>query len=167
MNAIPDRIAQMFGGPEPLGRMPRTIDDWRELVQIGIPIAALANLQETIAPSSRQADTLADVVLETPDRRLLIIQAKYFKRAGVDGSQATSIPETEKLTSPESERAERIARLFVIAEEVLGREEEARDFLFSPHEKLDGHSPIDWMRTEIGGRNVEQILVNIREAFPS
>lgn len=161
MNAIPDRIAQMFGGSEPLGRMPRTIDDWRELVQIGIPVKALSNLRQSIAPASKQADILVDVVFGTGDR------CTNFQSAGVNDAPASLLAEAEKLTGPESERAERIARLFAMAEEVLGSEEEARDFFFSPHKKLDGHSPIDWMRTEIGGRNVEQLLINIREAFPS
>jgi putative toxin-antitoxin system antitoxin component (TIGR02293 family) len=156
MNAIPDRIARIFAGPEPLGRMPRTIDDWRELVQIGIPIEALNNLSNMIAPSPEQGNAFAHVIFETPDR----LRYFFYGRPSYEAAD-------EKLTSPESERAERIARLYAMAEEVLGSEKEARDFLFSRHEKLDGQSPIDWMRTEIGGRNVEQLLINIREAFPS
>lgn len=73
----------------------------------------------------------------------------------------------ERLSVSESERAERIARIFALAESVLGDREEAGIFLFSPHPKLDGSSPLDWIRTELGGREVEQMLIDIREGFPA
>jgi uncharacterized protein (DUF2384 family) len=165
MNAVPDRMAEIFGGATPLGRAPRTIDDWRQLVEMGIPIEALSSLRRWVAPSPVQAEALTDVVFETADRRTrYVVEVK--SRAGARRTPG-SARRIGKLTTAESERAERIARLYALAEEALGSADEARAFLFSPHDRLDGHSPIDWMRTEIGGRNVEQLLVNIREAFPS
>jgi putative toxin-antitoxin system antitoxin component (TIGR02293 family) len=158
-------MAEIFGGAAPLGRAPRTIDDWRQLVEMGIPIEALSGLRRSVASSPGQAEALADVVFETADRRTrYVVELKGSAHAKRAAGAAERIG---KLTTAESERAERIARLYALAEEALGNADEARAFLFSPHDRLDGHSPIDWMRTEIGGRNVEQLLVNIREAFPS
>jgi putative toxin-antitoxin system antitoxin component (TIGR02293 family) len=63
-----------------------------------------------------------------------------------------------KLSPQESERTERIARLFVHARRALGTEAEAREFMTSPHPELDGRSPIDAAKTDLGTRRTEQIL---------
>jgi putative toxin-antitoxin system antitoxin component (TIGR02293 family) len=52
----------------------------------------------------------------------------------------------------------RIARLFVQARRALGSEAEAREFLTSPHPELDGRSPVDVAKTDLGTRRTEQIL---------
>jgi putative toxin-antitoxin system antitoxin component (TIGR02293 family) len=63
-----------------------------------------------------------------------------------------------KLSAQESERTERIARLFVHARRALGTEAEAREFMTAPHPELDGRSPIDAVKTDLGTRRAEQIL---------
>lgn len=89
--------------------------------------------------------------------------------AGGDKAKASSlewgvVPKTtlerrEKQLSPqESERTERVARLFVHARRALGTEAEAREFMTTPHPLLDGRSPIDVSRTDLGTRRTEQIL---------
>ena len=71
----------------------------------------------------------------------------------------TTLERRETRLSPrESERTERIARLFVHARRALGTEAEAREFLTSPHPELDGRSPIDAAKTDLGTRRTEQIL---------
>jgi len=64
----------------------------------------------------------------------------------------------EQLSPQESERTERVARLFVHARRALGTEAEARDFMTTPHPQLDGRTPIDAARTDLGTRRTEQIL---------
>ena len=64
----------------------------------------------------------------------------------------------EQLSPQESERTERVARLFVHARRALGTEAEAREFMTTPHPQLDGRSPIDAARTDLGTRRTEQIL---------
>jgi len=64
----------------------------------------------------------------------------------------------EQLSPQESERTERVARLLVHARRALGTEAEARDFMTKPHPRLDGRSPIDAAKTDLGTRRVEQIL---------
>jgi putative toxin-antitoxin system antitoxin component (TIGR02293 family) len=64
----------------------------------------------------------------------------------------------ERLSPQESERTERVARLFVHARRALGTEEEARAFMTTPHPQLDERSPIDAARTDLGTRRTEQLL---------
>jgi putative toxin-antitoxin system antitoxin component (TIGR02293 family) len=63
-----------------------------------------------------------------------------------------------KLSPHESERTERVARLLVHARRALGTEEEAREFMTSPHPELGGRSPIDATKTDLGTRRTEQLL---------
>ena len=71
----------------------------------------------------------------------------------------TTLERRETQLSPqESERTERVARLFVHARRALGTEGEARDFMTASHPQLDGRSPVDAARTDLGARRTEQIL---------
>jgi putative toxin-antitoxin system antitoxin component (TIGR02293 family) len=63
-----------------------------------------------------------------------------------------------KLSPEESERTERVARLFVHARRALGTEAEAREFMTTPHPELDGRTPVDAAKTDLGTRRTEQIL---------
>ncbi len=63
-----------------------------------------------------------------------------------------------RLSVPESERTERIARLFVHARRALGTEAEARDFMTTPHPELDGRSPMMIAKTDLGTRRTERLL---------
>lgn len=64
----------------------------------------------------------------------------------------------EQLSPQESERTERVARLLVHARRALGSKVEAREFMTTPHPQLDGRSPLEAARTDLGARRVEQIL---------
>jgi putative toxin-antitoxin system antitoxin component (TIGR02293 family) len=68
---------------------------------------------------------------------------------------------TQHLSPQESERTERVARLFVHARRALGTEAEARMFMTMPHPLLDGRSPIDAARNDLGTRRTEQILYSL------
>ena len=156
MTAIPERVTEMFGGAEPLGASPKTTDEWRILVEQGIPVSAVVALSRLIASDEKQVLTLLSII--SPVENVLEPSSSAHLSART--------PESN-LCVPASERAERIARIFALAESVLRDKGEAGVFLFSPHPKLDGARPIDWIRTELGGREVEQLLTNIREGFPA
>ncbi len=71
----------------------------------------------------------------------------------------TTLERRETQLSPqESERTERVARLFVHARRALGTEAEAREFMTTSHPQLDERSPVDAARTDLGARRAEQIL---------
>ncbi|MFZ4411272.1 MAG: antitoxin Xre/MbcA/ParS toxin-binding domain-containing protein [Paracraurococcus sp.] len=63
-----------------------------------------------------------------------------------------------QLSPQESERTERVARLFVHASRALGTTAEAREFMTAPHPELDNRSPIEAARTDLGTRRVERLL---------
>ncbi len=63
-----------------------------------------------------------------------------------------------QLSPQESERTERVARLFVHATRALGTPAEARAFMTTPHPELEGRSPVDAAKTDLGTRRTEQIL---------
>lgn len=62
------------------------------------------------------------------------------------------------LSRQESERTERVARIFVHARRALGTAAEARAFMTNPHPELDARSPLDAAKTDLGARRAEQIL---------
>lgn len=62
------------------------------------------------------------------------------------------------LSPPESERTERVARLFIHARRALGSEDEARAFMVAPHPELDGRSPLEATRTDLATRRAEHVL---------
>lgn len=62
------------------------------------------------------------------------------------------------LSPQESERTERIARLFVHATRALGTAAEARAFMTEAHPMLDGRSPFDATKTDLGTRRTEHVL---------
>ncbi len=63
-----------------------------------------------------------------------------------------------RLSSQESERTERIARLFVHARRALGTAAEAREFMTTPHPELERRTPIDAAKTDLGTRRTERLL---------
>lgn len=64
----------------------------------------------------------------------------------------------ERLSPQESEKLQRIARVFAMATEVWGSEEDAREFMAKPHPMLDDRTPFEASLSEIGAREVESIL---------
>ncbi len=62
------------------------------------------------------------------------------------------------LTADESEKAERLARIFATTQYVWNSEEDARAFLSTPHPMLQGRTPLDVSMTELGARRVEELL---------
>lgn len=72
--------------------------------------------------------------------------------------QATYKRRRDALSVDESERAERLARVFASAAYVWGSEDDARAFLDAPHPLLQGRSPLDVAMSELGARRVEALL---------
>ncbi len=73
-------------------------------------------------------------------------------------SEATYKRRIKTLLSMESERAQRLARVFATALFVWGSNDEARFFLNSPHPILGDKTPLDVSLSEIGARRVEELL---------
>ena len=130
----PNRIAEVLGGPQVLGRRLASVHALGEAVSEGLPKAALQQ-------------TAGRIFENKSERRQFmnrIVPEATFKRR-------------RTLLSPaESERTERIARVLASAEYVWNDRKEARRFLTTPHPALHGRSPLDTALTELAESSVNQ-----------
>jgi putative toxin-antitoxin system antitoxin component (TIGR02293 family) len=71
----------------------------------------------------------------------------------------------QTLSPDESDRALRIARLVALAESVFGEREKALHWLRKPLRRFHQRSAMEMMATELGGRQVEELLIQIDEGY--
>ncbi len=69
-------------------------------------------------------------------------------------------------TAAESERTERLARVIAAAEAVWDDQNDAREWLTTPHPELGGRPPIECALTELGARQVESLLDRLQYGLP-
>jgi putative toxin-antitoxin system antitoxin component (TIGR02293 family) len=72
-----------------------------------------------------------------------------------------------RLESGESDRVMRFARLMGKAVSLFGNEEDARQWLSAPQFGLGGAVPLDYAKTEVGAREVENLLGRIEHGVYS
>jgi putative toxin-antitoxin system antitoxin component (TIGR02293 family) len=65
------------------------------------------------------------------------------------------------LNPVESDRLYRLARVALMAIEVLGSHEKAKQWLERPNRALGGETPLSLLDTDIGARQVEAVLGRI------
>lgn len=112
-------------------------DDLIEQVKRGLPPSVFDQLRAELGLA---AETLADL-------------------AGVSTRTLARRRKKAQLLAPDtSERLVRFARLYEIATDTLGSEDEARQWLKTPKTALGGHTPLDYADTELGAREVENLL---------
>jgi putative toxin-antitoxin system antitoxin component (TIGR02293 family) len=73
----------------------------------------------------------------------------------------------ERLRADESDRLFRVARIAVQATEVLGSVEKASRWLHRPNLALGDQAPLKLLDTDIGARQVEEILGRIEHGVYS
>jgi putative toxin-antitoxin system antitoxin component (TIGR02293 family) len=73
---------------------------------------------------------------------------------------------TTALNPQESEKVERIARVAALAEAAFGSQRDALEFLLTAHPELDGDRPLDAAQSELGARQVEEILWRMEHGLP-
>ncbi len=138
-----EKIAGVLGGEKAkhgkvkLGS--REVSSARDLelaVQEGLPLESVEVTIEQIFPHN-------------PAPRYQIVPRATFSRRLKNG---------ERLSCEESEKLQRVARIFAMALDVWGSEQDAREFMVKPHPMLDDRSPFEASLSEIGAREVESIL---------
>ena len=117
-----------------------------EAIQDGLPVTDLAVLQESLNVSTEKLAPM-----------LGISKATFHRRRGAG----------KKLGAAESDRVVRFARLLGKAIKVFGAEEDARVWLSSPQFGLGGAVPLDFSKTEVGAREVENLLGRIEHGVYS
>lgn len=140
----PKDIADVLGGPTVLGRTVRDLGDLDAVVRAGLPVRALDLLEARVPPpAGKKTSPVRGVV----GRR-------------VKAGHAALVPAS-------GERAGRVARMVAMATKVFGSPDGATEFLTTPHDRLDGRSPLSCLATDLGGREVEEILSAIAFGLPA
>jgi putative toxin-antitoxin system antitoxin component (TIGR02293 family) len=138
----PTRHASLAGV---IGRQIHAVGDGLEpaalvgAVRAGIPLAELRGLRDSL-----------DLPMEKIAERIGMSRATFHRRqkAGV-------------LSPEESDRALRLARIVGHAITVFESEANARLWLKAPQAGLGGEVPLDYAETEVGAREVENLLGRI------
>ena len=139
----PENIAEIMGGASILGAHVRSVRDLEKTISRGLPKRALRITVERIYTSAGDA------------RRAMfrIVPEATFKRR-------------VRLSHTESERTERLARVIAAAEHVWDEQPEAREWLTRPHPELGGRPPLEAAMTELGARQVEDLLDRLYYGIP-
>ncbi len=128
----PEQIAVVMA----LQPLPHSFAELDALVARGLPKSALkASVEQVEGTPEERRQLLYRVVPESTYKR-----------------------RRERLSAEESERAERLARVYATARHVWDADEEARAFLHASHPLLDDQRPLDVALTELGARRVETLL---------
>ncbi|HEX9636235.1 MAG TPA: antitoxin Xre/MbcA/ParS toxin-binding domain-containing protein [Acidobacteriota bacterium] len=138
-------VARILGGESILGRRVRTLADLRRLVEAGLPVASLTQVVRRLARSESAAADL---------KYRLVPKATLHRRR-------------LRLSAEESERLERLARITALAEWVWEDAELANEFLTSAQPQLGGERPVDLARSDLGARQVEELLMKLEYALPA
>jgi len=78
-----------------------------------------------------------------------------------DRTLARRLAKQERLTTAETDRAIRLARIVTEAERVFGDSEKAGLWLRRDNGALGGQAPLSLLKTEAGARAVDEILIRI------
>ncbi|GAC1469887.1 MAG: DUF2384 domain-containing protein [Gemmatimonadaceae bacterium] len=117
----------------------------RERIKRGLPYRSLESVRERLQLSVPEAVS----VLHMPARTLA--RRRQTRRLGAD----------------ESDRLYRIARVAAHAFAVFGAEDKAATWLRRPNRALNGELPIDLLDTDVGVRQIEDILGRIEHGVVS
>ena len=71
----------------------------------------------------------------------------------------------QPLSADESDKLARLVRVFDQAVTVFGTVEQARSWLSKPKKRFDLRTPLQMLRTDVGGRMVEEMLGQIDEGM--
>ncbi len=128
-----------LGGTRLLGVDVRSEADFAKVIDLGLPLASLAELAQQEGLGSDEIDELI-----IPRRTLSHRKSK-----------------SQPLNRTESERAIRVASVTALTEETFANPDKARAWLRRPTTALDGQRPLDLLKSEPGARAVEQLLYRI------
>ncbi len=134
-------VVSVMGGHRALGRRVRTPLEMAELIELGIPQIVARHLRERLE--------LTDIEFA----RSLGVSAKTIQRL--------ARRRAARLTPAQSDRLYRLARLAALAEGVFEDLDRAREWLREPQRGLGDRVPLEVMRTEVGAREVEDLLGRI------
>ena len=106
--------------------------------------------------------------LESISKRLSLTQETIIRVLDISERTLQRRKRHGRLSASESDRLWRINRVWTLALDAFDEEaEEARAWLTSAKNALDGDTPVEHLDTEPGLRTVEQMLVVIEHSMPA
>ena len=132
-------IVKTLGGERTLGRQLSSDDDLREAIRDGFRPTVVEELMRASGLNLMELASALDLLSRSLQRR---------RASG-------------RLTCYESDRLYRSARIIAIANHFLGNRERALRWLKRPNRALRGIAPVADIDTELGARQVENILGRI------
>lgn len=137
-------VSKMVNPPSRYSQVPTAV--LLDAVQEGLPVSELEALQKSLGiPMEKLMDILG------------IAKSTLHRRRKSD----------QRLDTLQSDRVIRYARLLSKAVEVFESVDTAREWLQSPQFGLDGEVPLKYAQTEIGAREVEDLLGRIDQSVYS
>ena len=133
-------IAEALGGKKVLGRSIKSFAELADLIRKGLPSGSLIVLGEKLDLKNAALSETLGIPQRTLTRRL---------------------SRHSRLTVAESDRTVRLARVYATAVEMIGNAGKAAGWLRTPNRALGGQVPIDQLDTDLGAREVENILGRI------
>ncbi|PYN77824.1 MAG: hypothetical protein DMD96_22660 [Candidatus Rokuibacteriota bacterium] len=133
------RIVDSLGGRRVLRRRPASLDALRERLRKGLPFAALESVAARFGLAPHELVVLLALAPRTMARRKA----------------------EQRLRADESDRLFRVTRIAALSEEVLGTTQRARHWLHSPNRALGNRTPLALLDTDLGVRQVEDLLSRI------
>lgn len=137
----------VLGGRRGLGRHVLTMRDLDSIVREGMPKAALDRLLAALVTGQTGADLTVRL------RNKIVPRATYQR--------------VERFNLQVGETTERLARLYALALSAFDNPAAATRFLLTPHPELGDRAPFDAALTEIGGREVEEIIERGLHGLPA
>jgi putative toxin-antitoxin system antitoxin component (TIGR02293 family) len=125
-----------------LGVSPKSEFALAEIVEKGLPTDSLAHLKEKGLTFSEIAE--------------IVISPRTLKHRKSRG---------EQLSQEETDRMVRVARIVALAGHVFGNRDKALSWMRSKDDRIHNRTPLSMLRTESGGRLVENMLWQIDEGI--
>ena len=147
-------IAKVLGGSKVLEQEISLFAELKIAIERGFPAAAARETMEAVVRKGAS--------LQQTDFMVLVFATAERRNETTAGSDWKGL-----LTPAESERTERIARIFALAAKALGDDETARSFMTTPHDLLSGDTPLKYLSNEVGALEVEQILNAMLYGLPA
>src|ERR1700730_13041591 len=145
IRATPGQIATALGGKQVLRLRIRTKNDLIEAIRNGLSYDSLEAVKTRFDIKTDIMNSLLDLPPRTLARR----------------------KKPRRFRSEESDRLVRIASIGTLAEETLGTRAKATVWLRMPNRALGGVAPLSRLDTDVGTREVEDLLIRIAQGVYS
>ena len=138
-------IVEALGGREARNGPVDSPEDLKNWIREGLPFKSLERVMERFGIAREEISSILDLPARTLARR----------------------KQEQRLRRDESDRLFRLVRIAAQASRVLGSMEKAARWLHSPNRALGGKPPLESLDTDLGSRQVEEVLGRIEHGVYS